>query len=90
MCERDHQNFRVALKDNDRVRKASEDQSFDSALSGYAGHGYQRDDIFFKQIERCVDRALEFCAESRTFFFVPCGGFGSLVRRRFMDTQRAH
>ena len=33
---------------------------FDSAPSGCAGHGYQRDDIFFKQIERCVDCALEF------------------------------
>ena len=49
--ERNHDDFRIALENDNGVREASEDQSLDSALSGDAGHGYQRDDFFFEQIE---------------------------------------
>ena len=89
MSKCDYKDFRIALEDDDRVGKTSEYQSLDPALSGRAGHGRQRNDIFFEQVEGCIDSMLELCAKPGTLFFVPRCGLGGFVRRRFVDAQRA-
>src|SRR5712691_9079707 len=90
MSERNYKDFLIALVDNNGVRESSEYQSLDPAPSGRAGHGHQRNDFFFEQIESRIDSMLELCAKPGTFFFVPRCGLGGFVRRRFVDAQRAH
>ncbi len=90
MSERNYKDFFIALVDDDRVGETSEYQSLDPAPSGCAGHGHQRDDVLFEQVEGCIDSMLELCAKPGTFFFVPRCGLGGFIRCRLVDAQSAH
>lgn len=83
----DNDDFFGEFPHNDVVRKALEEESFDSCCTGKVG---ERNDFVFEKVNGGVDRMIEFLTKPRTLMLVSCGCFNRLYRGLFKDSYPAH
>jgi hypothetical protein len=83
------QSHRV-LANNDVVRESAQNEPLYTGLTRRSEHTRERNDFFFEQIERCIDRLSEFFPQTRAFPFVPISGFYCLLSSFFEDSDPSH
>lgn len=88
--KRNHEDFGIALTNDDGVGEASEQQAFDPASPGNTGCGCQRNDVLFEQVERRIDSVLKIRAKPGALFLIPRRRLDGLLGRGRMDPQHTH